>query len=98
MSSMLLCLRLRYGDTHAHAQQKYEDAAEQFSKAANCYKVARQMKEAGDLYVRTAGLHEKLKSAHEAASAYTEVRQTASVLTYVMCHLTSTAAVLCACA
>lgn len=54
------------------AQQKYEDAAEQFSKAANCYKVARQMKEAGDLYVRTAGLHEKLKSAHEAASAYTE--------------------------
>lgn len=54
------------------SQQKYEDAAELFAKAANIYKVGRQWQEAGDLYVRVAELHEKCSSAHEAASAYVD--------------------------
>ncbi|CAM9877666.1 unnamed protein product [Chrysoparadoxa australica] len=52
--------------------QKMEDAAELFGKAANCYKVSRKWDDAGKLYMRTAGLHEKLGSAHEAASSYVE--------------------------
>ncbi|KAG5191187.1 alpha-SNAP [Tribonema minus] len=61
-----------FGSLLGSNTQKYEDAAEKFAKAANCFKVARKLKEAGDTYMRVASMHEKCASAHEAASAFME--------------------------
>ncbi|XP_052186582.1 alpha-soluble NSF attachment protein [Diospyros lotus] len=51
---------------------KYEDAAEFFDKAANCYKLAKSWDQAGSAYVKLASCHLKLDSKHEAAGAYAD--------------------------
>jgi len=49
---------------------KYEDAAELFQKAGNCFKVSQAFQDAGDAYVKAAELFEnKLSSSHEASAA-----------------------------
>ena len=49
---------------------KYDDAAELFSKAANLFKVSKNWSGAGKAFEQVAQCHIKLKSAHEAATAY----------------------------
>ncbi|KAI3987216.1 hypothetical protein MKX01_031700 [Papaver californicum] len=51
---------------------KYEDAAELFDKAANCYKISKAWDKAAAVYLKLAGCHLKLDSKHEAASAYVD--------------------------
>ncbi|RZC63183.1 hypothetical protein C5167_024933 [Papaver somniferum] len=51
---------------------KYEDAAEFYEKAANCYKIAKAWDKAAAVYLKLAGCHLKLDSKHEAASAYVD--------------------------
>ncbi|KAJ4833888.1 hypothetical protein Tsubulata_048063 [Turnera subulata] len=51
---------------------KYEDAADLFEKAANCYKLAKSWDKAGATYVKLANCHLKSDSKHEAASAYAD--------------------------
>ena len=49
---------------------KYEDAAELYTKAGNCFKVSGDFGSAGDAYCLAAGLYEtKLSSGHEASSS-----------------------------
>ena len=53
------------------AGSKYEDAAESYSKAGNCYKVEQKWQEAGDAYMQAAELlQNKVQSAHEASAAF----------------------------
>jgi len=52
------------------SSNKFDDAAELFSKAANLFKVSKNWNEAGGAFERTAQCHLKLQSAHEAASSY----------------------------
>ena len=49
---------------------KYDGAAELYSKAANLFKVSKNWSEAGNAFEQVAQCHIKLKSAHEAATAY----------------------------
>ncbi|KAF3670500.1 Alpha-soluble NSF attachment protein [Capsicum chinense] len=49
---------------------KYDDAAELFDKAANCFKLSKTWDRAGAVYVKLASCHLKMDSKHEAASAY----------------------------
>ncbi|KAL3337907.1 hypothetical protein AABB24_030192, partial [Solanum stoloniferum] len=49
---------------------KYDDAADLFDKAANCFKLAKSWDRAGAVYVKLASCHLKLDSKHEAAGAY----------------------------
>ncbi|XWS32685.1 hypothetical protein CRYUN_Cryun22dG0011100 [Craigia yunnanensis] len=51
---------------------KYEDAADLFDKAANCFKLAKSWDKAGLTYVKLANCHLKLESKHEAAQAYVD--------------------------
>ena len=51
---------------------KYDDAAELYSKAANLFKVSKNWSEAGKAFEQVAQCHLKLKSAHEAATAYSD--------------------------
>ncbi|KAJ8624503.1 hypothetical protein MRB53_033033 [Persea americana] len=51
---------------------KYEDAADLYDKAANCYKLAKSWDKAGAVYIKLANCHMKLDSKHEAASAYVD--------------------------
>ncbi|KAK6932946.1 hypothetical protein RJ641_035840, partial [Dillenia turbinata] len=63
---------------------KYEDAADFYDKAANCFKLAKSCTlslslslysnrdQAGSTYVKLAGCHLKLDSKHEAAQAYAD--------------------------
>ncbi|XP_064984048.1 alpha-soluble NSF attachment protein-like [Musa acuminata AAA Group] len=51
---------------------KYDDAAELFDKAANCFKLAKNWDRAGTVYIKLANCHLKLDSKHEAASAYVD--------------------------
>ncbi|KAK6929534.1 hypothetical protein RJ641_005739 [Dillenia turbinata] len=51
---------------------KYEDAADLYDKAANCFKLAKSWDQAGSTYVKLAGCHLKLDSKHEAAQAYAD--------------------------
>ncbi|XP_022750516.1 alpha-soluble NSF attachment protein 2-like [Durio zibethinus] len=51
---------------------KYEDAADLFDKAANCFKLAKSWDKAGSTYVKLANCHLKLESKHEAAQAYVD--------------------------
>ena len=51
---------------------KYEDAADLFDKAANCFKLAKSWDKAGQVYVKLANCHLKSESKHEAAQAYVE--------------------------
>ncbi|XP_031109915.1 alpha-soluble NSF attachment protein [Ipomoea triloba] len=51
---------------------KYEDAADFFEKAANCFKLAKSWDQAGATYVKLANCHLKLDSKHEAASAFAD--------------------------
>mmetsp|Transcript_16820 Transcript_16820/g.27886 ORF Transcript_16820/g.27886 Transcript_16820/m.27886 type:complete len:287 (+) Transcript_16820:135-995(+) len=51
---------------------KYEDAAEMFTKAANLFKVSKNWNEAGAAFEQTARCHLKCSSAHEAATAYSD--------------------------
>eukprot|EP00249_Psilotum_nudum_P014635 c24930_g1_i1 orf=534-1400(+) len=51
---------------------KYEDAAELYEKAGNCYKLAKEWDKAGDVYLKLANCHLKLESKHETASAYVD--------------------------
>jgi len=51
---------------------KYEDAAELLTKAANLYKASKKWDEAGATFEEVARCHTTLKSAHEAATAYTD--------------------------
>ncbi|KAK4766269.1 hypothetical protein SAY87_007911 [Trapa incisa] len=48
---------------------KYEDAADLFDKAANCFKLAKAWDRAGSTYIKLAGCHLKSESKHEAASS-----------------------------
>lgn len=55
------------------AEQKYEDAAELFQKAANAYKVGGLSMEAGDAYAKAADIFQnKLKNSMEATKALTD--------------------------
>ncbi|KAK4363299.1 hypothetical protein RND71_018540 [Anisodus tanguticus] len=51
---------------------KYEDAADLFDKAGNCFKLAKSWDQAGAVYVKLANCHLKLDSKHEAANAYAD--------------------------
>ncbi|XP_059290872.1 alpha-soluble NSF attachment protein [Lycium barbarum] len=51
---------------------KYEDAADLFDKAGNCFKLAKSWDQAGATYVKLANCHIKLDSKHEAANAYAD--------------------------
>ncbi|CAL9158625.1 unnamed protein product [Musa hybrid cultivar] len=51
---------------------KYDDAADLFDKAANCFKLAKNWEKAGSVYFKLADCHLKLDSKHEAASAYVD--------------------------
>ncbi|XP_008788874.2 alpha-soluble NSF attachment protein-like [Phoenix dactylifera] len=51
---------------------KYEDAADLYEKAANCFKLAKNWDRAGAVYIKLASCHLKLESKHEAASAYVD--------------------------
>lgn len=51
---------------------KYEDAADLFDKAGNCFKLAKSWDKAGAVYVKLANCHLKLDSKHEAANAYAD--------------------------
>ncbi|KAL8154312.1 hypothetical protein V2J09_012072 [Rumex salicifolius] len=51
---------------------KYEDAAEYYEKAANCFKLAKSWDRAGEAYSKLASCHMKLDSKHEAANASAE--------------------------
>lgn len=51
---------------------KYEDAAELFTKAANLFKVSKEWDDAGAAFEQTARCHLKLSSPHEAATAYSD--------------------------
>ncbi|XP_057474567.1 alpha-soluble NSF attachment protein-like [Actinidia eriantha] len=52
------------------SSSKFEDAADFFDKAANCFKLAKSWDQAGSAYVKVADCHLKLDSKHEAAGAY----------------------------
>jgi len=55
------------------AEQKHEDAAELYCKAANAFKVGGFFLEAGDAYGKAASIYrEKLKNGMEASKALTE--------------------------
>ncbi len=55
------------------AEQKNEDAAELFQKAANAFKVGGFFQEAGDAYSKAAGIYQnKLKQGMEASKCFTE--------------------------
>ncbi|KAK4343571.1 hypothetical protein RND71_036665 [Anisodus tanguticus] len=51
---------------------KFEDAADLFDKAGNCFKLAKSWDQAGVVYVKLANCHLKLDSKHEAANAYAD--------------------------
>ncbi|MCO5555921.1 hypothetical protein L7F22_009465 [Adiantum nelumboides] len=51
---------------------KYDDAAELFEKAGNCYKLAKSWDKAANSYIQLANCHIKLESKHEAASAFVD--------------------------
>lgn len=51
---------------------KYEDAADLFDKAANCFKLAKSWDKAGSTYVKLANCHLKSDSKHETAQAYVD--------------------------
>ncbi|KAH0462524.1 hypothetical protein IEQ34_010099 [Dendrobium chrysotoxum] len=51
---------------------KYEDAADLYEKAANCFKLGKNWDRAGVVYTKLANCHLKLESKHEAASAYVD--------------------------
>ncbi|XVF57889.1 hypothetical protein PTKIN_Ptkin07bG0018800 [Pterospermum kingtungense] len=51
---------------------KYEDAADLYDKAANCFKLAKSWDKAGATYANLANCHLKLESKHEAAQAYVD--------------------------
>lgn len=51
---------------------KYEDAADLYDKAANCFKLGKNWDKAGAVYTKLANCHMKLESKHEAASAYVD--------------------------
>ncbi|PKA53269.1 Alpha-soluble NSF attachment protein [Apostasia shenzhenica] len=51
---------------------KYEDAADLYDKAANCFKLGKNWDKAGAVYIKLANCHLKLESKHEAASAYVD--------------------------
>eukprot|EP01104_Vermistella_antarctica_P012125 TRINITY_DN3457_c0_g1_i2.p1 TRINITY_DN3457_c0_g1~~TRINITY_DN3457_c0_g1_i2.p1 ORF type:complete len:311 (-),score=74.69 TRINITY_DN3457_c0_g1_i2:118-984(-) len=50
--------------------QKYEDAAEYYGKAANLFKMSKQWERAGAIFIKQADCHIQLNSKHEAATAY----------------------------
>jgi alpha-soluble NSF attachment protein len=55
------------------AEQKFEDAAELYQKAANAFKVGGFFEDAGLAYSKAAGLYQdKLKSGMEASKCLTE--------------------------
>lgn len=51
---------------------KYDDAAELYEKAGNCYKLAKSWDKAADVYMKLGNCHLKLESKHEAGSAYVD--------------------------
>ncbi|KAF8036840.1 hypothetical protein BT93_C2532 [Corymbia citriodora subsp. variegata] len=51
---------------------KYEDAADLFDKAANCFKLAKSWDRAGSTYIKLANCHLKCESKHEAASSFVD--------------------------
>jgi len=53
-----------------NAQQKWEDAADAYSKAANLFKMAKKYDEAGKAFIKVAECQLKLDSKHEAASSF----------------------------
>ncbi|GMI68357.1 alpha-soluble NSF attachment protein 2 [Hibiscus trionum] len=54
---------------------KYEDAADLFDKAANCFKLAKSWDKAGSTYVKMVNCYLKSESKHEAAQAYINAAQ-----------------------
>ncbi|XP_008809944.2 alpha-soluble NSF attachment protein-like [Phoenix dactylifera] len=51
---------------------KYDDAADLYDKAANCFKLSKKWDRAGAVYIKLASCHLKLESKHEAASAHVD--------------------------
>jgi len=62
--------RLNSWTNFLSGENKYDAAAEMYSKAANLFKVSKNWSEAGKAFEQVAQCHIKLKSAHEAATAY----------------------------
>jgi len=50
--------------------QKWEDAVELYTKAANQYKISKNWEKAGDAFCKAAEVHLKLQSKHDAAQSY----------------------------
>ncbi|GAB5030318.1 soluble nsf attachment protein alpha isoform [Nannochloropsis oceanica] len=55
-----------------NANQKFEDASEAYTKAGNCFKVAKAWAEGGEAFTRASELHVKLGSTYDAANAAQE--------------------------
>ncbi|EWM30136.1 alpha-soluble nsf attachment protein [Nannochloropsis gaditana] len=54
------------------SSQKYEDASEAYTKAGNCFKVAKAWAEGGGAFTKASELHVKLGSTYDAANAAQE--------------------------
>ncbi|XP_059668106.1 alpha-soluble NSF attachment protein-like [Cornus florida] len=54
------------------SSSKYEDAADLYQRAGNCFKLDKSWDKAGSVYIKLAGCHVKSDSKHEAASAYVD--------------------------
>lgn len=57
------------------SSQKYEDASEAYTKAGNCFKVAKAWAEGGGAFTKASELHVKLGSTYDAANAAQEAGQ-----------------------
>ena len=63
------------------SEQKYEDAAELYQKAANAFKVGGYTNEAGDAYSKASKLYQdKLKNGMEASKCLTESGMSSVIL------------------
>eukprot|EP00607_Mallomonas_marina_P002421 CAMPEP_0182428024 /NCGR_PEP_ID=MMETSP1167-20130531/20958_1 /TAXON_ID=2988 /ORGANISM="Mallomonas Sp, Strain CCMP3275" /LENGTH=300 /DNA_ID=CAMNT_0024610649 /DNA_START=177 /DNA_END=1079 /DNA_ORIENTATION=+ len=52
--------------------QKYEDAAEAFTKAGNAFKILKQWKEAGDAFLKAADCQKQTDSPNDSVNSYVE--------------------------
>lgn len=52
--------------------QKYEDAAELFTKAGNAFKLANQWQSAGNAFIKAANSFEQTETPNDAVNSYIE--------------------------
>jgi len=82
--------RTKSGFSFFGGTQKWEDAAELYTKAGNSYKITKKWEKAGDAFQKAAECHLKLQSKHEAAQAYVNAS-----ISYRKTNTTITTAVQC---